>query len=109
MEERRQPRDGLDGRRQLADRGERAAGHEQRRGGGAGGSWLIGKNVRLNRNSGVMTKRKMIENDVSRSRVAVHAAIGIPKASPVRTAVGQARIVVQPVHAPKKSIVIRNA
>ena len=56
------------------------------------GSCSIGKNVPLNRNSGVMMKRNTNANDCSVLREAVHAAIGMPNATPVRIAAGQARI-----------------
>lgn len=73
-----------------------------------GGSCSIGKKVPLNRKSGVMMKRKMIANDCSFWRVAVHAAMGMAKATPVRIAAGQAKIAVGEVIAPKKNDTIRN-
>ena len=54
---------------------------------------MIGKNVPENRNSGIMTNRKIMVNEVSLVRVTAHASIGVANASPVSTATGSAAII----------------
>ena len=71
------------------------------------GSCSIGKNVPLNRKSGVMMKRKTNAKDCSVLRDAVQAAIGMPNATPVRIAAGQARRTVGEFTAPNRNATVR--
>ena len=72
----------------------------------ATGSVAIGKNVPENRKSGVMMKRKIVENRSGVFCVAANAAIGPAKAIPVRTAAGMANTISGDSAAPNTTMTI---
>ncbi len=63
-----------------------------------GGSWVIGKNVPENRNSGVITNRNRAAKLTSLRWVAANAMMGAANARPVRTAAGSIAIPRTEVH-----------
>src|SRR5579859_3702897 len=72
------------------------------------GSWVTGKNVPENRNSGMIPNLNSIANDVSFVHVNVYASIGAPNASPVSTAAGSAAAAQADWTAPNAAITARN-
>src|SRR6266853_1934356 len=68
------------------------------------GSWVTGKNVPENRNSGIIPKRYTTASEVSLVRVTVHAV----KARPVSTATGRAAMASGEVIAPNAAATARN-
>src|SRR4029079_3900540 len=73
-----------------------------------GGRLSIGKNVPLNRNSGVTPNRKIVANRSRLRCVAVKAMIGVANARPVSTADGTASTTRADLLAPNATITAPN-